>query len=347
MKKHRSSFAIIALLIAFLSIAVAACSNDSDGDASAAGGDNTATTEETSTTEGNSSEGVEVVIGQLTAPAVAQVAEHLGTIEEELEKLGATVSFAGPFPALAPGVEAMTAGDVDITYGSITAAVGSLAGAADFKMFATEPVQPENEAILVRSDSGIKSVEDLKGKRIAVNQAGTGHYLALLALDQAGLTADDVELVFLPPPDAANAFGGGQVDAWAIWSSYIGQAGELGGEVLVSGGELDSLNDWPYIVRSEFAEQHPDLLAAVYRGLERAAEWMIENPEEAKEYYVEFGLPESIAELQVSAPEPIIPIDTGELIDRYQQVADYMFDRKLIPTEVTIDGTTIDVNSLG
>ena len=324
----------LALLLA--ATVLAACGSGDDGDeATAASSGGAATTSAAST------DGVTVKIGILQGVTLAAVARHIGSIDRELAREGAKASYAGPFPAMVPAIEAMNAGDVDVTYGSISAAIGSLAGNSDFKIFAIERDQPDNEGIIAARGSGIETAADLKGKKIAVNRAGTGEYLALLALDRAGLSRDDVELVYLPPADAASAFGSGQVDAWATWSSFTGLAQDkLGGRMVITGGELGSLNDTPYVVSSSFADRYPTLVAAVYRGLQDAADWIKANPDQAARLYADAGLPQSVARAQVEAAERLEPI-TPEIDERFARVARYVAERGVVPSEVDLSDRTI------
>ncbi|MFO1233553.1 MAG: ABC transporter substrate-binding protein [Rivihabitans pingtungensis] len=71
---------------------------------------------------------------------------------------------------------------------------------------AYEPPAPRGEAIVVAKDSPLKSVKDLKGKRVALNKGSNVHYLLVKALEKAGLKYEDVQTVFLNPSDARAAF---------------------------------------------------------------------------------------------------------------------------------------------
>jgi sulfonate transport system substrate-binding protein len=335
MTKRLTTWLATALALLLAATVLAACGSDDGDDATAAGSGGAATSSAAST------DGVTVKLGILQGVTLAAVARHIGSIDRELARAGAKVSYAGPFPAMVPAIEAMNAGDVDVTYGSISAAIGSLAGNSDFKIFAIERDQPDNEGIIAARGSGIETAADLKGKKIAVNRAGTGEYLALLALDRAGLSRDDVEFVYLPPADAASAFGSGQVDAWATWSSFTGLAQDkLGGRMVITGGQLGSLNDTPYVVSSSFADRYPTLVAAVYRGLQDAADWIKANPDEAARLYADAGLPQSVARAQVEAAERLEPI-TPEIDDRFARVARYVAERGVVPSEVDLSDKTI------
>lgn len=342
--RQRPTWLVTAIAVLLAATVLAACGSSDDGDeATAASTSGAATT--AAADAGASTDGVKVNIGILQGVTLAAVARHIGSIDRELEREGASASYAGPFPAMVPAIEAMNAGDVDVTYGSISAAIGALAGNSDFKIFAIEPNQPDNEGIIAARGSGIETAADLEGKKIAVNRAGTGEYLTLLALDRAGLTRDDVELVYLPPADAASAFGSGQVDAWATWSSFTGLAQDkLGGRLVISGGELGSLNDTPYIVSSAFADRYPTLVKAVYRGLQEAADWIKANPEEAARLYADAGLPETVARAQVAAADRLEPI-TPAIQERFAEVARYVAERGVVPSVVDLSDRTIDVDS--
>jgi sulfonate transport system substrate-binding protein len=340
--------AVLTVLTALLvSLALAACggggssSSSSSTTSSSSGSASSATTASSSSA---STQGVTVNLGILQGATLAAVAKHIGSLEKQLAKQGATVKYQGPFPAMVPAVEAMNAGDVDITYGSISASVGALAGKSDFKIFAIEPEQPTNEGIIVSKDSGITSLADLKGKKIAVNEAGTGEYLAQLALEKAGLTKEDVTLVNLAPPEAAAAFGSGQVDAWATWSSFTGLAeDEMGGKMLIDGGELGSLNDTPFIVTTSFAEKYPTLVKAVYEGLQEAATWIEGNQAAATKFYEEEGLSPTVAKAQAKAGNKLEAITEPAQTERFQKVADYVYEQGVIPTEVDMSERTVDV----
>ncbi|HEY0280003.1 MAG TPA: aliphatic sulfonate ABC transporter substrate-binding protein [Solirubrobacterales bacterium] len=347
----RRRAAVLTVLAALLaSLALAACggggssSSSSTSSSSGSGSSGSSSSATTASSSSASTQGVTVNLGILQGATLAAVAKHIGSLEEELGKQGAKVSYQGPFPAMVPAVEAMNAGDVDITYGSISASVGALAGNSDFKIFAIEPEQPTNEGIIVSKDSGITSLADLKGKKIAVNEAGTGEYLALLALQKAGLSKSDVTLVNLAPPEAAAAFGSGQVDAWATWSSFTGLAeDEMGGKMLIDGGELGSLNDTPFIVTTSFAEKYPTLVKAVYEGLQDAATWIAENQSEATKFYEEEGLSPSVAKAQAKAGNKLEAITEPAQTERFQKVADFVYEQGVVPSEVDMSERTFNV----
>ena len=89
---------------------------------------------------------------------------------------------------------------------------------------ANQPEAPKAEALIVQKDSKIQSVQDLKGKRVALNKGSNVHYLLLKVLEANNLKLSDIEVVYLPPSDARAAFERGAVDAWVIWDPFFAAA---------------------------------------------------------------------------------------------------------------------------
>ncbi len=126
----------------------------------------------------------------------------------------------------------------------------------------------KGDTIVVPKDSPIKSVADLKGKKVAVAEGSSANYNLLAQLAKAGLSYDDIEVKTLQPADALAAFSNKHVDAWAIWDPYTSQAElEADARILVDGGGL--------VNGMTFQAANPDALddkatRAALRGLPRS-----------------------------------------------------------------------------
>lgn len=142
-----------------------------------------------------------------------------GTLEKRLAEQGVEVTWT-EFPGGPQLLEGLNVGSVDFGLTGETPPVFAQAAGADLLYVAYEPASPTAEAILVAKDSGIKTVADLKGKRVALNKGSNVHYLLVRALEEAGLTLKDIEPVYLPPADARAAFERGAVAAWVIWDPF-------------------------------------------------------------------------------------------------------------------------------
>jgi len=131
-----------------------------------------------------------------------------------LAKDNIRVEWIGPFPNHAPTIQAVGGGSADFSFGGTTtpALAAILAGSPlVFSLFAV--VEPRSTAIIVKDGSGINSVSALAGKPAAVSRSGLGEFILVAALQKYHVDHSKVKVVYLNPPEAAPAFGSGQVDA--------------------------------------------------------------------------------------------------------------------------------------
>jgi sulfonate transport system substrate-binding protein len=152
-----------------------------------------------------------------------------------------------------------------------------------FAQFAV--VEPRTTAIIVKDNSGINGVPDLVGKSVAVNRSRVAEFLLVAALQKFHVDRSKVKVVHLNPPEAAPAFGLGQVDAWAMWSPGvdIARSQYKGHDIFVEGRDLIfqiDFNSW--LVRKEFCDRNRDLVAAVNAAFAAEAEWASTQTVEAE-----------------------------------------------------------------
>ena len=141
--------------------------------------------------------------------------------------------------------------------------------------------KPEWTALVVRSDSSITKVADLKGKKVAVTRGTDPHIFLLRALDKVGLSEKDIELVPLQHPDGRNALEKGDVDAWAGLDPLMAQTEVAKGSKLFFRDA--NLNTYGVLnVREEFAKQYPAYVTKVIVAYEKARVWAQQNPAEFK-----------------------------------------------------------------
>lgn len=174
-------------------------------------------------------------------PAALRVGNQKGGLRSLLEASGVardlpyTLEWA-EFPAAAPLLEALNAGALDVGYQGDLAFLSAFAAGAPLRIVGAGRPSASAQAILVRNDAPIRTVADLRGRKVAGNRGGWGQYLIRSALKQAGMAPSDVDLVLLPPTDAALAFRSGAVDAWAVWDPYVSlEVQRFGARVLVDG----------------------------------------------------------------------------------------------------------------
>ncbi|SCX32825.1 aliphatic sulfonate ABC transporter substrate-binding protein [Agrobacterium rosae] len=223
-----------------------------------------------------------VRIGWLRGPNDITLAKSRGTLEKALSEKGIKVEWAGPFPAAAPAFEALNAGSIDITAGSSTSAITALAAKIPLVIFAYQKMAPGSEGIVAKKDSGITSIKDLAGKRVAVNRGGTGEYLLMQGLATNGVDPKSVERVYLSPSDSGPSFTQGHVDAWATWDPFLTIAEKAyDGKVIVDGAAIKSDNAVVLVASHDFAKDKADQLELVFDVIKSENAWAVANKAEA------------------------------------------------------------------
>jgi taurine transport system substrate-binding protein len=160
-------------------------------------------------------------------------------------------------------------------------------------------VAGDNEALVVRNDAGVNTIADLKGKRIGTPFASTAHYSLLAALNQNGLSANDVQLVDLQPQAILAAWDRGDIDAAYSWLPTLDQIRQTGKDLITS-REL-ARNGKPTLdlgaVSDEFANAHPEVVDIWRQQEARALKLIHDDPAAAaKAIAAEIGLtPEEVA----------------------------------------------------
>jgi sulfonate transport system substrate-binding protein len=259
-----------------------------------------------------------------------------GTLEPKLKALGYSVTWT-EFQFGPPLLEAINVGAIDFGNTGETPPVFAQAAGAPIRYVAYEPPAQRGEAILVPKDSPLKSVTDLKGKKVAVAKGSNAHYLLVKALEKAGVKYEDITPVFLTPADARAAFSTGAVDAWSIWDPFQAAAEvTLEAKTLTDGTGLVP-NTQFYLSSQKFLEGERKVLDALLDGLREVDEWAKTDIRAvAEQLSPSVGLPVPIIETALRRQSyGIKPIDSQVLVDQ-QKIADTLFQLKLIPKEVRV-----------
>jgi sulfonate transport system substrate-binding protein len=193
-----------------------------------------------------------------------------------------------------------------------------------------------------QSPSGINNVTDLVGKSVAVNRSGVAEFLLVAALEKYHVDRNKVKVVYLNPPDAAPAFGSGQVDAWAMWSPGVDIARSQyeAHNIFVEGRDLDFQIDFSsWLVRKEFSEQNRDLVTAVNAAFAAEAAWASANSQEAETIAQRQGhYSDAVRDLFIAQRRQyhIHPVDDQAFITSLQWASDWLSVRKVLPGKVQI-----------
>jgi sulfonate transport system substrate-binding protein len=224
-----------------------------------------------------------------------------------------------------PQVEAATAGKIDFAVTGNTPPIFGAAANAKVKVVSAYNGGGVGDQILVRADSPITSIAELRGKRIAVGKGSSAHGHILAQLKKAGLTPADVQLVFLQPADALSAFTQREADAWAIWDPYTAQAAEQV-PVRSIGQAKDATNGYWFGVASDQTLADPKRNTALQDLLvrfEQAARWAQDHPEEwAKSYAAAVGLDLKVSEVSQSRSLRLPTELDDDVVASEQRIAD-------------------------
>lgn len=259
-----------------------------------------------------------------------------GALEKKLAPLGYSVEWT-EFPSGPPLLEALNAGAIDFGQTGETPPIFAQAAAADFIYIAHEPPAPKGEAILVPKDSPIKTIADLKGKKVALNKGSNVHYLLVKLLQKAGVSYTDIQPVFLAPADARAAFERGVVDAWVIWDPYQAAAeAALSARTLADGSDTVPNNQF-YLARKAFADANPRAVDWVLDSVAEVDRWAEGNTATAAaQLSAGIGIPAPVLEVALKRQTyGIKPLD-AETIAAQQAIADTFYNLGLVPKHVDV-----------
>ncbi|SFO59043.1 sulfonate transport system substrate-binding protein [Variovorax sp. OK605] len=259
-----------------------------------------------------------------------------GTLEKRLAPLGVTVKWT-EFTAGPVQLEALNVGSID--FGDVGEAppIFAQAAGAPLAYVGATVARPQSEAVLVPKASAIKTVAELKGRKIALNKGSNVHYFIVKLFEKHGLSYADLNLVYLPPADARAAFEKGSVDAWVIWDPFLAAAEKtLDARVLADATGVVG-NRAYYFSSLDYVAKNADVLAIAIEEINRIDVWGAANKGElAGELATLWGLPKPVAELSVNRSAYGTTPITKAILAEQQKIADTFFELKLIPKKINV-----------
>jgi len=269
-----------------------------------------------------------------------------GTLEQRLAAKNITVKWT-EFPAGPQLLEGLNVGSVDFgTVGEAPPIFAQAAG-ANLVYVGNEPPSPSSEAIVVPKDSKLRSLAELKGKKIALNKGSNVHYLLVKALEKAGVAYKDVQVVYLPPADARAAFERGSVDAWVIWDPFLAAAEkQIGARVLADGKGLVA-NYQFYLAARPYAEKNQEVVRIVLEEIAKVDEWGAANPKDVASILAQqTGLEPEVVALAASRYAYGVKPITAAVLEQQQKVADAFANLKLIPKPIAVKDAQLSAKQL-
>jgi ABC-type nitrate/sulfonate/bicarbonate transport system substrate-binding protein len=319
--------------LAATALALTGCGAGSTSGAAADGGSATAGTAQE---PGGGADAVRIGYFPLVHTSSLVHAEEAGYLEENgiTAELVQTQGGAAAIPALASG-------DVDITYTNYTSALLAAQKGLPVVMIAGNDIGAEDHGIFVDPDSGIKGIEDLKGKSFAVNNLQNIGTVAILSqLEEAGIGPQDVDILEMPYPDMAAAVENGNVDA--IWQVEPFQAlSEDAGLVKIGDLFTGPAEDMPvagWVATKAFAEENPEVIAGLQSSLTHSMDDLSGDRTALEELVPTFTTVSEEVAKQIELPKFSAELDLEQL----QRGADLMLKYELIKEPLDVQGAAFD-----
>ncbi|HEY9808417.1 MAG TPA: aliphatic sulfonate ABC transporter substrate-binding protein [Halomicronema sp.] len=259
-------------------------------------------------------------------------------LEKRLAPLGYSVEWT-QFPAGPPILAALGEGKIDMGYVGVVPAVFAQANDIPFVYIGYDPSSPDSMGILVRQNSSIKTLADLKGKKITATSKTASHYFLIRALIKAGLSLNDVEFVDLSPLEGQEAFKQEKVDAWIGWQPYLTELQETMSVNLLTTNSQGLMNDKNfYIASRSFSNNQAELIRIIMDESRQIGRWAIENPEDAaKIISSNTTMKQNIAlKLTQSRRFEALPVE-DRAVEEQQRIAETFYRLGFLPKRIWVE----------
>ncbi|MFC7677560.1 aliphatic sulfonate ABC transporter substrate-binding protein [Paenibacillus sp. GCM10028914] len=312
-------------LIAIFALVISACGKDTT--AGSEGG--------SASTPASDQKGV-ITIGYQKGNTLNILKEH-GNLDKALNEKGYKVEWK-VFSTGTVLLEALNTNNIDFGHASDGNAVFMQAGGHPLNYVASESPYPEGVALVVKADSSIQSVNDLKGKTIGVTKGGNQHYLLLVALEKAGIDQKDVNIKFYK--DAAEglaAFTKDEFDVYGTWDPYLAIVENTVETRTIVNGTDNSENRTFYFATKDLLDQKSDVVTIILQELHNADLWANDNKQEISNILsTELGLDvEPIQKANDRRTFGVQEID-DTIIASQQKLADKFVEAGLLTSKISI-----------
>ena len=185
--------------------------------------------------------------------------------------------------------------------------------------------------------SPIRTLDDLKGKKVGVAKGSSAHNLLVSALESAKIGWSEITPVYLAPADAASAFGRGAIDAWSIWDPFFAIA-----EIKQKARPLPversaTIQNSYFLVNSDFLKEHADIVGEINSVVAKATDWATSHRADLAQLFADASGVDIEAEKRaVDRAEFGFGPMTDKVIAEQQAVADRFQKLGLIPAPIQV-----------
>ncbi len=253
-----------------------------------------------------------------------------------LDQSGIPAEFV-EFPSGPPLLEALNAGAVDFGATGDTPPIFAQAAGSALVYVGAQPISGVNEAVLVRDGGPVRSLADLRGRRLAFTKGSSAHNVAVKVLAKAGLKPSDVQPVYLQPPDAGAAFRSGALDAWCIWDPFYAIAQQDPATRVLTTAEGIAASNSFFLAGRAFADKQADTVVQLLHTINAAAAWARMNPEPLAQLMAAVtGVP--LEPARVSAARGIYAVQPMDdrIVAQQQEIVDSFAALRIIPSKIDV-----------
>jgi NitT/TauT family transport system substrate-binding protein/sulfonate transport system substrate-binding protein len=260
-----------------------------------------------------------------------------GRLEQALALLGIEVKWA-EFAAGPQLLEALNAGAIDFGHAADAPSVFAQSSGSRAVYLAAEQPYPRGIGVLVKQDGPLQSLRDLKGRKVAIGRGWNVQYLLVRALEEAGLSYDDIVPAYVTnAADARAAFESGRVDAVGLWDPFLAGAEINSPTRVLRNGDGLSNNRTFYLSTPDFLQANSAVLRRFFAELKKTDAWANGHPQEVADLLApQLGIPAPVLKRATERRHyGAVPVDAG-IVAEQQRMADTFARLKLIPQSIRV-----------
>jgi sulfonate transport system substrate-binding protein len=237
-------------------------------------------------------------------------------------------------------VEAFLGNKIDVALFGDQPAIIAWAKGVDIKAVANFPLSSKNTWIMTSDPQHIKSMKDLKGKKIAVQIGTISQHWLFMSLQQAGMSVNDVQMINLPAGDGLISLANKQIDAAVLSEPNISLCETRKIAAKVIGSQCPKAYSELLMVSGELYRNHSEAVKSIVATYDEANSWVIDHPKEAVDLIgtkVTYKVPKDVLYRQYRARTKVKYIAfTYSSVDSYRKVVGFLKDLKAIPRHGTV-----------
>lgn len=260
-----------------------------------------------------------------------------GNLERALQPLGWSVHWA-EFAAGPQLTEALNAAAIDFGHAADTPSAFANAAGVDAVYLGAEQPYPKGIGIFVPAESPIRSIRDLKGKKVAIGRGWNVQYLLVRALNEAGLQYTDIQPVYLTSAaDVSATYLSGNVDAAGLWDPFLaGQQLATSPRVLRDGTGLSN-NRTFHLARPAFVKDNPEVIRVLFRELKKTNTWTQNHPQETADLLApQLGVRPEVLKLSTERRNYTTVAVTPDIVKEQQDIVDTFHTLGLVKERVDV-----------